>query len=57
MTVHDWTQWTVVGKAELVEAAEVTSIYNHLNCRLKANLALNPPAKELMKALASVGRY
>ena len=57
MTVHHWTHWTVVGKAEMVEAAEVTSIYNHVNCRLKANLALNPPAKELMKALASVGRY
>ncbi len=57
MTVHHWAHWTLVGKAEMVEAAEVTSIYNHLNCRLKANLALNPPAKELMKALASVGRY
>jgi len=44
-------------QAEMVEAAEVTSIYNHLNCRFKANLALNPPAKELMKALALVGRY
>ena len=57
MTVHHWAHWTLVGKAEMVAAAEVTSIYNHLNCRLKANLALNPPAKELMKALASVGRY
>ena len=57
MTVHHWAHWTVVGKAEMVEAAEVTSIYNHLNCRLKANLALDPLAKELMKALALVGRY
>ena len=23
MTVHHWTHWTVVGKAEMVEAAEV----------------------------------
>ena len=57
MTVHHCTHWTVVGKVEMVEAAENASIYNCLNCRLKANLALNPPAKELMKALASVGRY
>jgi len=45
MTVYYSAQWTAVGKVEMVEAAEVTSIYNHLNCSLKANLALDPPAK------------
>ena len=33
MTVHHCTHWTVVDKVEMVEAVEVTSIYNHLNCR------------------------